>query len=227
MRECWWIYHSLACRVMGVQHYPPETLTRWEERQLFRQVMQDKPRHWGRFVAYVDRLDQQYSPDQAYEYFRNIQEDMPQLVPTPWTFVLQCLVYLVTRACCQPLDSAHGSSKEEEKESIRAYSSSLSSTSKQGHFRRSKTLCTSPTSSFKTGPSSSRTGCGLHVTQTDASHFSYVESASHGQRLAMGRRSGGHAKVEQVQPGKQVFIDRHRRFFALCLGATRARQVGP
>ena len=88
MRECWWIYRSLARRVMGLQHYPFETLTNWEERQLFRQVMQDKPRHWGRFAAYVDRLDQQYFSDQAYKHCRNVQEDMPQLVPTPWTFVL-------------------------------------------------------------------------------------------------------------------------------------------
>lgn len=76
--------------------------------------MQDKPRDWGRFAAYVDRLQQQYCPAQAYEHFRNVQEDMPQLVPRLWTFVWHCLVYLVTQAFCRSLDVVHGSSKEEE-----------------------------------------------------------------------------------------------------------------
>ena len=121
MRGCWWIYRTLSRLVMAPERYPQESLSNGslsnlEERRHFRELMQDKPRHWGRFVAYVDRLDQHYPPDESYRHIRDAQEAMPQLVPRILVFVIQYFIYLVTRACCRRLDSVHGSCKKQEEE---------------------------------------------------------------------------------------------------------------
>lgn len=102
MRKSWEIYKFLAHRVMGSQHYPETILNDWEERQLFRQVMQEKPRDWT-------RLQQRYSEEQAYHHFKNVQQDMPQFVPQLWVFVGHCLLYLLFQTFCRPLDRDHGS----------------------------------------------------------------------------------------------------------------------
>ena len=96
MKVCWWIFRALACTALAAKRRSfPTSLGTWDERLLFRQVMGDQPRHWGRFAAYVSWLVQQYDAAEAYRHYEEIKQAMPDLIPSLLVFVYHCLWYIV------------------------------------------------------------------------------------------------------------------------------------
>ena len=109
MRLVWWLYRVLARTALSPQEtkafYLPLN-TREERMRLIEELMADHPGHWGRFAAYVMWSSQHYPDERAYQYYREIRDAVPDLVPTLPRFALGCLgnlLYKMTVGPCYAL----------------------------------------------------------------------------------------------------------------------------
>ena len=101
MKVTWWIYRALTRSVSlrPINHKDLFSIRRDKdaELQLFGKIMSEKPRHWGRFAAYIDWLVQRYEPEEAYQQYQEMVQAMPHLAPRLIVFTIHCLVYIVRR----------------------------------------------------------------------------------------------------------------------------------
>ena len=108
MRLTWWMYRVLARLVLPDQDlsvvYTYQTdMSTTVNRLLFcRLLMEGHPKHWGRFATYVRWLNLHYPPEQTYQYYLEMLQHVPELIPSLPYFALRCLLSKLCKMTTTP-----------------------------------------------------------------------------------------------------------------------------
>ena len=112
MSLTWWMYRVLARLVLPDQDlsvvytYTADMSAADNRLMLCRLLMKDHPRHWGRFATYVRWLNLHYPPEQTYLFYLEMQQNVPELIPSLPYFALRCLLSKLCKLTTTPRSSS-------------------------------------------------------------------------------------------------------------------------
>ena len=112
MSLTWWMYRVLARLVLPDQDllvlytYQADMSTPAERLFLIEEIMEGHPKHCGRFATYVVWLNLHYPLEQTYQYYLELKQHVPELIPSLLSFALRCLLSKLCKLTTTPRSSS-------------------------------------------------------------------------------------------------------------------------
>ena len=86
------VYHPRDSALFTAMRDYVDLRTLDERLHMMDEIMGDQPGHWGRFAMWIVWTSGWYPDRQAYQYFQEIQEHMPECIPSLKSFICHCVV---------------------------------------------------------------------------------------------------------------------------------------